>query len=359
MNRTHTEPPPLIPIFDVEDDDNDTLFHEPRITHAPQVKYEPDYSYLPIQSIHRSSQLDSPISLDGNSNEESSVKRQDERCAIQSSQNDLVPLPQNTISKASKRKRSIETVRNNQSITVSPSTVNPPSSVASQNAQCQSDTHPGSGGRSASAAFDETNFDPRVRFLVSDPMLLQDMLFKEKCRTGSNEIDPELHLHQFHVVDFQRLRRLYHLGLIHVRLDGIETRRIVFAHKSIDLDRILPSSCEINEFTLDWTDVPAIITELISTFVSADSPSRYLMLFRDSVYKYWELIDYLGPLSPPVSPTKADEQPTFPTSTDEEVLTCYVLSQGLMTCFHLSHFNSRDMLNLLRTMPTIAWNQSK
>lgn len=285
-------PPPLVPIFDVEDTDEDSSQRIPVLN----IKNEPNFPNPNTLTVLQYSQPNSRVSLGG---EDSLVNQQDFRPSIHESlENREVPFVNNYINPNCLPKDNRRLSQLNQ-ISVPFNTLdsyfnNIVTNTESENVEVQPE-------RPTSPIMDDFR-DPRIEFIINDPLILQDIIFREKCRASSDEIDPDHHLHPFQVAAFFRLRRMYQRGLINVRLDGETNKRIVVASKLIDLDQILPSSIEINDFLTDWTSVPTVIVEMISTSTSVGLPTRFLMLNRDKVHEYWELIGCLGPLDPPVTP---------------------------------------------------------
>ena len=136
--------------------------------------------------------------------------------------------------------------------------------------------------------------DDRLQFLFDDPILLQDAVFEEKGRASSYVLDLKMYQtcqRSFQVVTFDRLRRIYKSGLLRIRLDSNTLH--VFLTSPIDASRFASSSTEISQISSDWTDVPPIVTELLSALDITDDPIRYIYLLYNIVNDYWELIGVL------------------------------------------------------------------
>ena len=146
--------------------------------------------------------------------------------------------------------------------------------------------------------------DDRLQFLFEDPILLQDAVCEEKGRASSYELDLKMYQtsqRSFQVVTFDRLRRIYKAGLLSIRLDNNTLQAIVTS--PVDASRFVSSSIEISQISSNRTDVPPIVTELLSTLDVTDHPPRYILLLYNVVHNCWELIDCIdssltdGPLS--------------------------------------------------------------
>lgn len=270
MASVSNGPPPLIPIFDVDDE----VLTPFRIQQHNSVKSEKP---SPVSSrhltTHQSSQSESPIS----SNSSILKKR-----LLNVPDKAELPIYNGTTNGSQK----------------SPEPTQLPQSSTSLNG-CQSQTRSYSSPPAMTDPLEEEYpVDERVLFLFENPLLLQEIVFRERCQVSSLEIDPDRKIEShFTVVSFQRLRRIYSSGSLHIYLRPNDQLVLVEAVKG-QYPVIQESWREITEMTTDWIDVPPVAAELISSLDPVDDAASFVMLLRDTVEQCWELAGVLGSLQP-------------------------------------------------------------
>ena len=137
--------------------------------------------------------------------------------------------------------------------------------------------------------------DDRLQFLFDDPFLLQDAVFKEKGLASSYVLDLKMYQTSqrfFQVITVERLRRIYQSGLLSIRFANNALQILVTSPN--DTSRFDSSSVEISQIQSDRrTDVPSIVTDLLSALDVSEDSIRYIYLLYDVVNDYWELIGVL------------------------------------------------------------------
>lgn len=162
----------------------------------------------------------------------------------------------------------------------------------------------------------EVNMPPgmdsnRLHFLLDDPLLVQDRVFREKCRiaTGDQSVDLTLKrpFPSWDVIGLERFHRLYHTGQLHVRLlpnhlpsangrlpfilvmqpeDAIRSA----SHQAIVL------SDDIRKLGNGLSSAPVLVQELLDDVDALDYTNRFVFLFCEGFSSFWEVLGYLGPL---------------------------------------------------------------
>ncbi len=159
--------------------------------------------------------------------------------------------------------------------------------------------------RPQTASNEEECIADRLKFLYEDPLLLQELVFQEKCRASSNELDLNMYLtsrRYVQVVTFCRLRRIYHAGLLSIRLH--KSKPSVLVTMPFDAYRFASTSTEINQLSSDWTQVPSLVTELLSALDVSNDPTRYTILLYDVMQECWELVGCLDSSFSDVAPSQ-------------------------------------------------------
>ena len=191
------------------------------------------------------------------------------------------------------------------------------------------DSNYNSNPQSVSNMEESCSADDRLKFLYEDPLLLQELVIQEKFRAPGNEMDLDMYQtrqRSLQVVTFCRLRRIYQSGLLSIRLDN--SKPLVLVTRITDAHRFACSSTEISLLSSDWTNVPSIVTELLSTLDVTGDPARYTLLLYNVVHDFWELIGCLDSSFTDTVPsqTSPEENPMdfLMLAIQEEVLLLYV-----------------------------------
>ena len=281
-------PPPLIPIYELDTPTQPLL-----------VPLMADF-----RTNHQSLQPESPLSLEkkGNYTSQQSVHQYTDDKVVTLVDSGTVPNHE--------EKRSSSNISPNIEVRL-------PDSKYSSNLQ------------SASNVEENCLADDRLKFLYEDPLLLQELVIQEKIRASGNEMDLDMYQtrqRSFQVVTFCRLRRIYQAGFLSIRLDN--SKPLVLVTNITDSYRFACSSTEISLLSSDWTNVPSIVTELLSTLDVTGDPTRYTLRLYNVVHDFWELIGCLDSSFTDTAPsqTSPEENPMdfLMLAIQEEVLLLYV-----------------------------------
>jgi hypothetical protein len=144
--------------------------------------------------------------------------------------------------------------------------------------------------------------DERFRFLLDDPKLLQELLCEENLRASSSEINLSKNYSNcehpaFQLVAFSRLCRLYQSVFkpISIRLSYSDTTPVILVMNSRDAHQFNFISTEITEIQdpTNCTEIPFIISELLSNSVDKFKRPRYILIGFNPNYECWELVGCL------------------------------------------------------------------
>ena len=179
------------------------------------------------------------------------------------------------------------------------------------------------GDQTAGLEVQETNIEPSntpssFQVLLEDPLLLQDLVIKEKQR----EFDQDVNLENYtsepcQLVEWNRLRRVFHSNRIHVRLKFTEMPAIVQVMRPSDQYSFSNSgTTDIREIT-DWTGVPSCVEKLIEP-QNSPHESGYTLLNYDAIHG-WVLLGCLNsPESNEAEPNaNAESEQTIPPPVEE------------------------------------------
>ncbi len=143
--------------------------------------------------------------------------------------------------------------------------------------------------------------DERLRFLLDDPRLLQELMFEENLRASCHDINLENYSNGDHLavqlVIFSRLCRLYESAFspISIRLSYSDTTPVILVINSEDEYKFTNISTEITDIQKlpDCAEIPFIISELLNNFDEEINRHRYILLLYNVEYECWELVGSL------------------------------------------------------------------
>jgi hypothetical protein len=147
--------------------------------------------------------------------------------------------------------------------------------------------------------------DERLRFLLDDPRLLQELVSEENRRASSHDINLANFSNGDHpaiqLVTFSRLCRLYEsvLSPISIRLSYSGTTPVILVINSEDEYKFISMSTEITDIQKlpDCAEIPFIISELLNNFDEEIDRNRYIFLLYNVYYECWELVGTLSDAS--------------------------------------------------------------
>ena len=170
----------------------------------------------------------------------------------------------------------------------------------------------------------------RFHFLFDDPLLVQDRVYREKCRIAAGDQSVDLTLKRpfpsWDVIGLERFHRLYHKGQLHVRLLPNHlpstNSRLPFILVMQPEDAIRSASHQAIAFSDDirklgngLSSAPVFVQDLLDDFDALDCTDRYVFLFCEGFHAFWEVLGYLGPLDerpPPVTVKDLGPTVSFP-----------------------------------------------
>lgn len=145
----------------------------------------------------------------------------------------------------------------------------------------------------------------RLEFLFENPLLVQELIFKEKCLSVRQMIDlpctSDLQdgiWNQYKTVSIERLFSSYRSGELHLRVVNTRDRPMVFAVPP-ECIKDFKNICKDAYETLlqDWENAPPVVIELFNSPFTFDHGSRYGVLVYDVAVHAWEFVGCLAPLN--------------------------------------------------------------
>lgn len=144
----------------------------------------------------------------------------------------------------------------------------------------------------------------RLQYLFDNPLLLQDLVLREKSRTEDDQdlVIPQDRNDQSSNDQLMSLRRFHHLcsvaRRIHIRL----AVKVVLVIRSEDL-------CQLSDITVDPRDsdrIPPCYSDLLQALESDSYEDKYAFLHFNEYFQCWQLIGCMAPFynpsTSPVSP---------------------------------------------------------
>lgn len=274
MEWKHLESPTLFPV-------NSSVSE---VEGSPYLKALLNSAKMDIKMDYHPSQLDSPVSLK-EEEEESAVCQQWQFSIHQNLENQVNTLL-DKVSMSCAKEYAI-----NHNLTGQIENINKPSSPD------------GLPSRLASpwAKEDYCLSDERLRFLLDDPRLLQELVAEENLRASSHDINLENFSNgdrpAIQLVTFSRLCRLYEsvLSPISIRLSYSDITPVILVINSEAEYKFTSMSTEITDIQKlpDCAEIPFIISELLNNFDEEIDRHRYILLLYNVDYECWELVGSL------------------------------------------------------------------
>jgi len=143
----------------------------------------------------------------------------------------------------------------------------------------------------------ESSMPSNFQLLLNDPLLLQDLVLKEKER----ELDQDINLgnpleEPCQLVEWNRLRRLFLSGRIDIRVNFSEESIVIVMRLVDQLDEF--NFIGIREIA-DWEGVPSFVKDLIEPQDSPEGFAGYVILSYDANHG-WILLGCLASHPPAV-----------------------------------------------------------
>lgn len=135
--------------------------------------------------------------------------------------------------------------------------------------------------------------DERLQFLFDNPFILQELVWREKCRTleqqGSLTV-PEDQTVQ--AVALRRFHFLYFNDLIHMRVHPNVHKVLIFKSGRT---RVRLWSATIDAKNVLMNEAPAVLLDILTLLSTRDYTNKYAFLAKNQEFQCWELIGGLAP----------------------------------------------------------------
>ena len=146
----------------------------------------------------------------------------------------------------------------------------------------------------------------RIKFLLDDPLVLQNLIIEEKARCFDQSINLPIPTDQTcQAILWSRL----HLAYLSVRFEMRLTRRndetVVILNSLAFASQFSTFSTNVKNVR-DWTGVPSFVQELIHPSDNSDSANKYVLLIYEELYG-WELIGCIPTFGSPVPESQDTE----------------------------------------------------
>ncbi len=135
--------------------------------------------------------------------------------------------------------------------------------------------------------------EKRLDFLLQDPLLLQDLLDREKNISPDNleidwEFDPERPIAQ--TISLNRFQRSYLASRFHIRIDCDNLKAFAVPNTNVSY-KMKSSTRALNDLS-DTDAIPQVVEECLTIMTEAN---RFIVLLHHSE-SCWEMVGCLSPI---------------------------------------------------------------
>ena len=139
----------------------------------------------------------------------------------------------------------------------------------------------------------------RIKFLLDDPLVLQNLIIEEKARCFDLSINLPIPTDQTcQAILWSRLHLAYLSDRFEMRLTRRNDETVVILNTLAFASQFSTFSTNVKNLR-DWTGVPSFVKELVQPLVYSDCAYKYALLIYDEIYG-WELIGCLPTFDSPI-----------------------------------------------------------